>query len=81
MQVDNVFTAIKNGGFCPAVFRAADAKLSHIHVACNTSLHIMLANQIAKMFLYRPDASVFRLFNMQIFNTLLGLVTHLMYGF
>ena len=70
MQVDNVFTAIRNGSFCPAVFRAADAKLStsHIHGACNTSLHIMLANQIAKMFLYRPDASVFRLFNMQTFQ-------------
>ena len=68
-QVVNVFTDIRNRGFCATLLRAAAEKPHHTFTGQPIlGLHITFANRIAKCFVYRPDASVFRLSNIQTFQ-------------
>ena len=68
-QVDTVFTDIRNQGFCAALLRAAAEKPYHTFTEQPIlGLHITLRIGLQKRFLYRPNASVSRLSNIQTFQ-------------
>ena len=54
-QVDNVFTDVRNRGFCAALLKAAAEKPYHTFTEQPVvGLHITFANRIAKMFCLSP---------------------------
>ena len=66
-QVDNVFTDIRNRGFCASLLRATAEEPYHTFTE-QPILGLHLRIRLQKCFLYRPDASVFRLSNIQTFQ-------------
>ena len=80
MQVDNVFTAIRNRGFCPIVFREADVKPYHIFTEHAIQAHISLWRiGLQKCFLYRKSGHVREFILFHAMNALMIMLSGLNY--
>ena len=77
-QVDNVFTDIRNRGFCAALLRAAAEKPYHTFTEQPIlGLHVTFANRIAKMFCLSPCMQVCLGYLIyKPFNVFLALITY-----